>query len=168
MTLRDAIDRARQGTATGWLVVRWPKDLPCTLDTEAQFGILPLNSENTPDQAGPPRRKRVSYLRVLLLLVAALVLFCGILILCNEFLVSWDGEPRSPRSACIANLKQIHGAKDQWALEHKRLPTDTPADTDLFGRDRYIFVKPVCREGGTYTLGAVAEKPACSIAGHTY
>ena len=123
-----------------------------------------MNSVNTTTPVGPPRKPRVSFLRILLLLIPALLLFCAILIL---WILRPHEEPRSPRSACIANLKQIQGAKDQWALEHKKHPTDIPADADLFGQDRYIAVKLACPEGGKYALGAVAEKPTCSIAGHT-
>jgi len=77
----------------------------------------------------------------------------------------------SQRSACIANLKQIDGAKATWALEAKKVNTDTPADTDLYGSTAYIRVQPGCPAGGTYTMGNVATRPACSLAsteGHTY
>src|SRR5262245_3179232 len=58
----------------------------------------------------------------------------------------------SQTNACIANLKQIEGAKATWALEAKKSNTDTPTDTDLFGTDKYIRQKPVCPGGGTYAL----------------
>ena len=44
----------------------------------------------------------------------------------------------SQTNACIANLKQIQGAKATWALELKKVDTDTPADADLFGATAYI------------------------------
>jgi hypothetical protein len=69
------------------------------------------------------------------------------------------------RSSCIANLKQMAGAKATWALEFKKAPTDRPADRDLFGEDKYLRQKPTCPAGGHYRLGAVDEKPACSIGG---
>src|SRR5258708_2701980 len=37
----------------------------------------------------------------------------------------------SQQNACINNLRQIDGAKQQWALENKSSPTATPADTDI-------------------------------------
>src|SRR5256884_1807213 len=58
----------------------------------------------------------------------------------------------SQKNACIANLKQIDGAKASWALEQKKLVTDTPTDTDLFGATQYIRDKPGCPGGGDYTL----------------
>ena len=68
----------------------------------------------------------------------------------------------------MANLMQIQGAKETWALEHQKLETDTPVEADLYGegRDKCIRTKPICPLGGVYTIGAVDEKPACSIPGH--
>src|SRR5438876_7657695 len=58
----------------------------------------------------------------------------------------------SQRSACIANLKQAEGAKATWALEAKKVNSDTPAASDLFGSTAYIRVKPGGPAGGTYVL----------------
>ncbi len=73
----------------------------------------------------------------------------------------------SQKNACIANLKQMEGAKATWALEQKKTSTDSPSDTDLFGTDKYIREKPACPTSGTYALNAVQSKPTCSVAGHT-
>jgi prepilin-type N-terminal cleavage/methylation domain-containing protein len=69
----------------------------------------------------------------------------------------------SQKNACIANLKQMDGAKSTWALEQKKSVTDTPVDTDLFGTTQYVRDKPDCPGGGSYTLGDVATKPTCSL-----
>ena len=74
----------------------------------------------------------------------------------------------SQKSACVANLRQIEGAKATWALENKKVGTDTPTDGDLFGSTLYIREKPGCPASGTYTLGTVDAKPSCSVADHTY
>ena len=75
----------------------------------------------------------------------------------------------SQKNACIANLKQMDGAKATWALEQKKNTTDTPVDTDLFGATSYIRDKPACPGGGTYALNDVGSKPTCtqSAAGHS-
>src|SRR5213592_1365401 len=75
----------------------------------------------------------------------------------------------SQKNACIANLKQIDGAKASWALEQKKVVTDVPADADLFGPTQYIRDKPDCPGGGAYALNDVGSKPTCtqSAAGHT-
>src|SRR5438105_10163957 len=69
----------------------------------------------------------------------------------------------SQRSACIANLKQIDGAKATWALEAKKVNTDTPVTSDLYGATAYIRVEPSCPAGGTYTIANVATRPSCSL-----
>ncbi|HEY0456705.1 MAG TPA: prepilin-type N-terminal cleavage/methylation domain-containing protein [Verrucomicrobiae bacterium] len=69
----------------------------------------------------------------------------------------------SQKNACIANLKQVNGAKATWALEQKKTSTDTPGDTDLFGDTLYIKTKPACPGGGTYTLGTVSVNVSCSL-----
>src|SRR5438128_9445136 len=77
----------------------------------------------------------------------------------------------SQRSACIANLKQIDGAKATWALEAKKVNTDTPQVSDLYGSTAYIRVQPYCPAGGTYTIDLVSARPSCSYSsseGHTY
>ena len=68
----------------------------------------------------------------------------------------------SQTNACIANMKQIEGAKATWALEAKKNNTDTPAAADLFGATQYIRVAPVCPSGTTaYTLSTVATPQVC-------
>jgi len=76
----------------------------------------------------------------------------------------------SQKNACIANLKQIDGAKATWALEQKKTNSDTPVASDLFGANAYIRDTPACPGGGAAyitTVGAVDTKPTCNISGHT-
>ena len=61
----------------------------------------------------------------------------------------------SQRNACIANMKQMHGAKASWALENKKNGGDTPLDADIFGADKDIAKKPACPAGGAYLMGNV-------------
>ena len=68
------------------------------------------------------------------------------------------------KNACINNLRQIDGAKEQWALENKKVASDTPVDSDLMGTDKYIKVKPTCPAGGTYSYNNMVTKPACDAA----
>jgi hypothetical protein len=71
------------------------------------------------------------------------------------------------RYACIANLKQIDGAKATWAVENKKTNSDIPSPTELYGTNAYIRDVPMCPQGGTYTIRSVQQKPLCSIPGHT-
>jgi prepilin-type N-terminal cleavage/methylation domain-containing protein len=84
----------------------------------------------------------------------------------------------SQANACINNLRQIDGAKQQWALE-KNLPVSAlPIDTDIapyMGRGSTgVLVNTVggqtlgllnCPGNGKYTIGDVSTKPSCNIAG---
>ena len=75
----------------------------------------------------------------------------------------------SQRNACIANLKQIEGAKSNWCMEQKKNISDTPGTTDIYGATNYIRVAPECPGGGTYTLNQVDTDPTCTLqvtAGH--
>src|SRR3954451_14167925 len=50
------------------------------------------------------------------------------------------------QNACINNLRQIDGAKQQWALENKAAPTATPDITDVapyLGRGA-VGTQPTC------------------------
>jgi competence protein ComGC len=71
----------------------------------------------------------------------------------------------SMTNACINNLRMIAAAKNEWALENNKQPTDTPTQAEVAH-----YLKngqfPVCPAGGTYTIGAVSNPPTCSIAGH--
>jgi prepilin-type N-terminal cleavage/methylation domain-containing protein len=75
----------------------------------------------------------------------------------------------SQQNACVANLKEVDGAKVTWAMEQKKNNTDTPADTDLFGLTAYIKNKPECPGGGSYSLTPVDAKTLCTLsaAGHS-
>ena len=67
----------------------------------------------------------------------------------------------SRQKACIANLKQIESAKEQWAMDTKAAPTAAPGKTDLYGNTAYVKVEPTCPSGGAYTIGDMATRPTC-------
>ena len=72
---------------------------------------------------------------------------------------------QSATAACINNLRQIDGAKQQWALENQKPPSAllTAADLKPYMRSNAL---PVCPAGGVYTLNPVNIPPICSIPGH--
>jgi prepilin-type N-terminal cleavage/methylation domain-containing protein len=65
------------------------------------------------------------------------------------------------KNACINNLRQIDGGKQQWALENKKSDTDSPSSDQVA-----VYIKnnkfPTCPSGGTYTVGAVNTDPSCN------
>jgi prepilin-type N-terminal cleavage/methylation domain-containing protein len=70
------------------------------------------------------------------------------------------------KNACIANLKQIDGAKEQYALEDKLAAGASCTMTAISGDGKYIKAEPTCPAGGTYTVGNIGTTPTCSISGH--
>ena len=70
------------------------------------------------------------------------------------------------RNTCIANLRQLDGAAQQWALERQKQTNDLVVPAELL-----VHLKgsqmPACPVGGTYRLGRVMDAPTCSIKGHT-
>jgi hypothetical protein len=66
---------------------------------------------------------------------------------------------------CIKHLRVIDAAKQQWALENKKSPTDVPTADDLapyLPKDAPIS----CPAGGTYSINAVNQPPTCTVPGH--
>ena len=71
------------------------------------------------------------------------------------------------KNSCIANLKQIDGAVQQWALENKKAATDTYAISDT---TMLAYLKgsalPACPGGGAYSAATtVSGSPTCSLSG---
>ena len=72
----------------------------------------------------------------------------------------------SQMNACINNLRQIDGAKQQWALETKQQSTVTPGYTDI---SVYLKNAVSCPSagtdttfGGSYSIGPVSVQPQCT------
>jgi hypothetical protein len=72
---------------------------------------------------------------------------------------------KSQQNACINNLRQIDGAKNEFALEKGKKNGDDVTEADIAP---YIVggKMPTCPSGGKYTIGKVGENPTCSIPGH--
>ena len=73
--------------------------------------------------------------------------------------------------ACVANLKQLDSAKQQWLMD-KRTQTITSetiapgsaSTSDSVGLvPTYIRAVPQCPAGGTYTTGNQVQTPTCSL-----
>ncbi|HSH16731.1 MAG TPA: hypothetical protein VLD18_11890 [Verrucomicrobiae bacterium] len=68
------------------------------------------------------------------------------------------------RTVCINNLRQLDGAKEQWAIENNKLETDTPTAGALALYLNHRVLK--CPAGGNHKLNTVGEAPSCSIPEH--
>lgn len=69
---------------------------------------------------------------------------------------------------CSRNLKNIDGAKEQYALDKKLTSATTPAMADLFtsgnATSNYLKSLPVCTANGSYNINPVGTHPTCSRA----
>ena len=72
----------------------------------------------------------------------------------------------SRQNACVNNLRQIDGAKDQWSIENNKVDTDTVTSDNVTD-----YIKggwPTCPANGSYGLTTVGVNPTCSVGGgHT-
>ncbi len=75
------------------------------------------------------------------------------------------------QNACINNLRQIDGAKQQWALENRAAATATPADTNIqpyLGRGNNGTL-PDCPSDSSHTfdtsykINDLQTAPSCRI-----
>ncbi len=69
----------------------------------------------------------------------------------------------STQQACFQMMKQIQGAKEQWALENRKDATGLPTAENLALYFKGIQFK--CPGGGTHTINYVGQLPICSVHG---
>lgn len=69
----------------------------------------------------------------------------------------------SRAKSCVANLKQIETAKEQWAMDNKKSDGEAVTMTDL--APDYIKHAPACPSGGNYDPIKVGTNATCSIGG---
>ena len=92
--------------------------------------------------------------KVTILIVAALTVVVA------AFLPAFIRARTTPAmNYCVNNLRQLDGAKQQWALENRRITGDSVTWDDV---KPYLKMPIVCSRGGTYILGRVGELPRCS------
>lgn len=72
----------------------------------------------------------------------------------------------SQRKTCIANLRALDNAKEQWAMEMRAAAGSSVQMSDLTtgGFLRGAATGPKCPIGGTYALRTIGETPTCSNA----
>lgn len=73
-----------------------------------------------------------------------------------------NARTRSQTSACLNNLRQISGSKDQYALDNNNA-APTAIGTSLVST--YLKADPICPAGGTYNIQPLGQDATCSIGG---
>ena len=75
----------------------------------------------------------------------------------------------SQKNACINNLRQIDGAKEQWALETNQASTATPDANEINPYIKGTSAKCICPSDSgkaftsSYTIGTMTADPLCRI-----
>lgn len=106
-----------------------------------------------------PKKTISSYLGVWILIAGLVVII--VVIAVPNFI---KARSTSAQNACINNLRQIDGAKDQWAIENRRVAGDlvTKEGVAAYIKGNQI---PQCPAGGKYLLNRVGQNPTCTIGG---
>jgi hypothetical protein len=93
-------------------------------------------------------------------LVLIIIIFAGV----SAYVRTHTTRAAAP---CVVNLMVIEGDKQQWAVGNNKTSNDVPTWEDLrpYFPHSWTNGKPVCPEGGFYTLGRVGDPPTCSIGG---
>src|SRR6476646_5575381 len=50
----------------------------------------------------------------------------------------------SRSKSCVANLKQIEAAKEQWCMDNRQGSSASPGTADLYGTTNYVKNTPGC------------------------
>lgn len=111
--------------------------------------------------AEAPKTRRQFWWRVVIISIIAVGAFA--IVVPNY--IACGPSPIAFRNACINNLLQIGGAKEQWAMDNK-----AESGTPVVEAEVAQYIKggmPQCPRGGKYTIGQVGDLPRCSISDHT-
>jgi prepilin-type N-terminal cleavage/methylation domain-containing protein len=73
------------------------------------------------------------------------------------------------KNACVNNLRQIDGAKEQWALENRASEGANATENGTTGVNSFIKgqARPLCPANGNYTYNVIGQNPTCNIDGHS-
>ncbi|MBN1672262.1 MAG: hypothetical protein JXR37_14575 [Kiritimatiellae bacterium] len=75
-------------------------------------------------------------------------------------------QAQAARIRCINNLRQIDGAKEQWAMAENQPATAHPRPEDISPYIKGGWKAMVCPAGGKYTINRLGVDPTCSVPGH--
>jgi prepilin-type N-terminal cleavage/methylation domain-containing protein len=70
----------------------------------------------------------------------------------------------SQKNACINNLRQLDGAKDQYAIEAGLSTGGACASGDV---TPYLKKYPICPAKGSYLPAVIGTDPTCNVTDHT-
>ncbi len=136
------------------------------LKTPPPIPVRPQSSSRTPVQSIPAQKTGIHWGVGCLIatgFIFVLIFVVGMLaaIAIPTFV---KARTASQEKACINNLRQIDGAKKEWAL---RAGVNSGFAVDENEVNKFIpgGTTPVCPVGGSYTYGVIGEAPECSVHG---
>ena len=148
--LKRAIDLVREAAATGTEPAT-SQAAPLRLSVERRQKLLAHFKTVTPKEfITRPRHREWSWIVPLAAAAAAIVLLAAITI--PNFTRARES---APANSILNNLRILEGAKDQWALENKKSPTDMVNLGDLKDYLKGGTVRPVL--GENYIVGRVSD-----------
>jgi len=155
--LKRTIELVRQ-TAANPTDESVSQSAPLKMGDQRRQQLLAHFKTVAPKQFAAPPRRRTRWL--VPLAAAAAVMFLAAITIPNL-----SRAKRSAQSISILdNLRQLDGAKQQWALENGKSANDVPTLSDLIpfmGRGSAGLPQPVM--GETYVLGRVGELPTAEL-----
>lgn len=107
-------------------------------------------------------RKRKGGFTLIEIMIVVLIIGILLAIAIPNFMKARES---SRTKACVANLKQIDAAIEQWAMDNKKAGGDDVTLGDITGAGSYIETPPECPSGGDYGVTTVDGAPTCSLGG---
>lgn len=112
----------------------------------------------------PSSVRRSGFTLVEIMIVVSVIALIAIIAIPN-FTKSRDS---ARVKTCVASLRTLYGAKQEWALNQRKGDTAIPGSADIVP---YLAANrmPSCPASGTYNLRRVSRTPTCSLylKGHT-
>ncbi|MCW5934180.1 MAG: prepilin-type N-terminal cleavage/methylation domain-containing protein [Fimbriimonadia bacterium] len=108
-------------------------------------------------------RKRLNRIAGFTLIEIMVVIFILAILLGIGFPSWMYARTKSQAKTCQRNLSKIQHAKEQWAMENRKVNGDTVTMGDIV--PDYLKNTPTCASGGTYSINNIGTDPTCSNGG---
>lgn len=108
------------------------------------------------------RNKRVSGFSLVEVMVIVLIAATILAIAVPQW---YTARGKTHQKVCMTQLREIDGAKEYYAAEHRLAPNSPVSSSDLWPEYLTGNAFPACPAGGNYFLQPIGTAPTCSLAG---